>query len=131
MRGPASKFVDMMVLSALRPDAGLGEFLAHRARSAPVLRLAGEAVAGALVLVAAMWWSPRAQLVIATAALCFCCYALWGLLDRARSRSAGHGWIAASRILQLSCWLCVAIGLLAGAGVLFSVWAIALGTWIS
>ena len=36
----------MMVLSALRPDASLSEFLAHRARSASVRRLAIDAVIG-------------------------------------------------------------------------------------
>jgi len=121
----------MMVLSALRPDASLTEFLAHRGRSAPATRLAAEAVAGLAVLTAAMRWNPPAQLVIATAALCFVSYASWGLLDRARSRAASRGWIGTERILHAACVLCVAIGLVAGAGVLLSIWALALGTWIS
>jgi hypothetical protein len=121
----------MMVLSALRPDASLGEFLAHRARSAPVVRLAAEAIAGFVVLGAALWWNPRAQLVIASASLCFVCYALWGLLDRARAIASGRGWHATRRALSVSLGLCVLIGLIAGAGVLLSVWALALGTWIS
>jgi hypothetical protein len=121
----------MMVLSALRPDASLTEFLAHRARSAPATRLAAEAVAGLVVLIAAMRWNPPARLVIATAALCFASYALWGLLDRARSRAASRGWIVTERILHAASVLCVAIGLVGGAGVLLSVWALALGTWIS
>lgn len=121
----------MMVLSALRPDASLIEFLAHRARSAPVTRLAAEAITGLAVLVAAMWWNPPAQMVIATAALSFACYASWGLLDRVRSKAASRGWNGTARILHASCVLCVGVGLVAGAGVLLSIWAIALGTWIS
>jgi hypothetical protein len=121
----------MMVLSALRPDASLGEFLAHRARSAPVLRLAGEAVGAALVITAALWWNPAARLLIVTSASSFFCYAAWGLLDRARSRVAARGSGAAVRILGLLCMLCAAIGVIAAAGVLLSLWALALGTWIS
>jgi hypothetical protein len=121
----------MMVLSALRPDATLTEFLAHRARSAPATRLAVEAVAGMVVLTATMRWNPPAQLVIAAAALCFASYASWGLIDRARSRAASRGWSGAERILHAASVLCVAIGLVGGAGVLLSIWALALGTWIS
>jgi hypothetical protein len=121
----------MMVLSALRPDASLIEFLAHRARSAPTLRLAAEAIAGLVALAGAMWWNPPARMVIATTALCFSCYASWGLLDRVRSHAVRRGWRATARILQVSCLLSVGVGLLAGAGVLLSIWAIALGTWIS
>lgn len=72
----------MMVLSVLRPDASLAEFLAYRARSASAARLAAEAVVGAAAIVAALWWNPSARLVIATATGCFSCYAIWGLLDR-------------------------------------------------
>ena len=120
-----------MVLSALRPDASLGEFLAHRARSAPVVRLAAEAIAGLIVLGAALWWNPRAQVVIASASLCLVSYALWGLLDRAHAVSSARGWHSATRALAVSRGLCVFLGLIAGAGVLLSVWALALGTWIS
>ena len=121
----------MMVLSALRPDAGLGEFLAHRARSAPVARLAGEAVAAAALVAAALWWNPKAQLLIVTSAGCFLCYAVWGLLDRARSHIVARGATAAARTLQGLCVMCAVLGVLAGAGFVLSIWAMALGTWIS
>jgi hypothetical protein len=121
----------MMVLSALRPDASLVEFLAHRARSAPVARLAAEAIAGFAVAGAAWWWNPRAQLFIASCATSFFCYAMWGLLDRARSVSIARTRNLAARILNVACALFVAIGVVAGAGVLLSIWALALGTWIS
>src|SRR4051794_31984481 len=114
----------MMVLSALRPDASLGEFLAHRARAAPVIRLAAEAVAAVAVLGAALWWNPRAQLVIASASVCFASYALWGLLDRASAIASTRGWPATALALAYSRGLCVVIGVIAGAGVLLSVWAL-------
>ena len=34
-------------------------------------------------------------------------------------------------IFRIACALLVAIGVLSGAGVLLSIWALALGTWIS
>ena len=121
----------MMVLSALRPDAGLFEFLAHRARSAPARRLAIDAVGGAAVLVAALRWNPAAQLVIASAATFLFSYGAWGLLDRARSRLSNRGRLRAVGLLDALCVLSAALGVLAAGGVLLPVWAIALGTWIS
>lgn len=117
----------MMVLSALRPDASLPEFLAHRARAAPLWRLAIDAVMGAAASAAVVWWRPPASLVLASAALCFFSYGAWGLLDRARSHAA-H---ASRTLLGALCAVCAALGVLAAAGLLLGVWAIALGTWIS
>jgi hypothetical protein len=36
-----------------------------------------------------------------------------------------------SQALNASAWAFTAIGIVAGAGVLLSIWALALGTWIS
>ncbi|HEV7387958.1 MAG TPA: hypothetical protein VGN73_05020 [Gemmatimonadaceae bacterium] len=121
----------MMVLSALRPDASLIEFLAHRARSAPAARLVGEEGAALAVLSAALWWNPPAQLLLVSSAICFASYAAWGLSDRARGRATTAGWTRSARILRACCVSIAAIGIVAGAGVLLSVWALALGTWIS
>ena len=121
----------MMVLSALRADASLDEYLAHRARSAPTGRLVAEAIAAVAIAGAAWRWNPRAQLVIVTCAVCFSCYALWGLVDRARTRAIARSWNFAALIFRIACALLVAIGVLSGAGVLLSIWALALGTWIS
>ena len=121
----------MMVLSALRPDASLPEFLAYRARSAPILRLAAEGLTAVAVLVAAIWWNPAAQLVVVSVSTCFLCYASWGLLDRATGHAASRGWRAAATIFRALSSVLVGIGFLAGGGVLFSIWALALGTWIS
>ena len=123
----------MMVLSALRPDAGLLEFLAHRARSASARRLAIDVVVSVAVFYAVFRWSPGPQLVIASAAGVLFSYGAWGLLDRARARSglANNRWTEVAGLLEALCALCAVIGVLAGAGVLFAVWALALGTgWI-
>ena len=121
----------MMVLSALRPDAGLFEFLAHRARSAPARRLGIDAVGGAAVLVAALWWNPAAQPLIASAATLLFSYGAWGLLDRVRSRLLNRGWPKTVGLVDALCVFSAALGVLAAAGILLAVWAIALGTWIS
>lgn len=121
----------MMVLSALRPDASLPEFLAHRARSAPLWRLAIDTVMGGATAAAVVWWRPTASLVLASAALCFFLYGAWGLLDRARSHAALANRTSFGRLFDVLCALCAALGVLAAAGLLLGVWAIALGTWIS
>lgn len=121
----------MMVLSALRPDASLPEFLAHRARSASLWRLAIDTVMGGAASAAVVWWRPTASLVLASAALCFFSYGAWGLLDRARSHAALANRTFLGRLLDVVCALCAALGVLAAAGLLLGVWAIALGTWIS
>ncbi len=121
----------MMVLSALRPDASLPEFLVYRARSASIRRLAIDVLIGTVGCAAALWWKPSGWLVFASAALCFFAYGMWGTLDRVRSRPAPArgAWIRG--FLDAMCALSALLGAFAGAGVLLGVWAVALGTWIS
>jgi hypothetical protein len=121
----------MMVLSALRPDASLLEFLAHRARSASVRRLWIDALSGAAVFAAALWAQPAAQLVIASMAACLMCYGAWGLLDSARSRLAIRGWSRSAGVFDGLSAIVASLGILGAACFLFAVWAMALGTWIS
>lgn len=121
----------MMVLSALRPDASLLEFLAHRARLASVRRLTIDAIVGFIGSAAALWWKPDAWLTLATVALIFVAYGGWGILDRARSRETLLGKTLVVAMLEVSCALFTALGVVAAAGLLFSVWTAALGTWIS
>lgn len=121
----------MMVLSALRPDASLSEFLAHRARSASIRRLSADLAAGTAGAAAALWWRPVAWLVLTSLALCFFAYGAWGLVDRARSRVALRGNRFVSATMDALCAAMAAVGVVAAAGLLLSVWAIALGTWIS
>jgi hypothetical protein len=108
------------------------EFLAGRARSASVRRLAIDIVVGVLAFYAAVVWSPAARLVIASAATVLFSYGTWGLLDRTRSRLASSLSLQTAGLLEALCALSAALGLLAGAGVLLAVGALAIGTgWIS
>jgi hypothetical protein len=120
-----------MVLSALRPDAGLFEFLAHRARSASVRRLAIDALGGAAGVAATLRWNPAAQLVVASAATLLFSYGAWGMLDRVRTHLANRRWVRTTGLIDALCALCAALGALAAGAVLLAVWAFALGTWIS
>ena len=121
----------MMVLSALRPEASLAEFLAHRARSASVKRLSLDIVAGFVGLAAAWLWRPQGWLVAASIAACFSTYGAWGLADRVRRspQNAGSPLLHAS--MNALCALMAVAGVIAAGTLLLSVWALALGTWIS
>ena len=121
----------MMVLSALRPDASLPEFLVHRARSASVRRLAADAIAGGAGFAGALWWRPSGWLILASSALCFFSYGVWGMLDRVHSRPVVTLRTSLAGLLEATCLLFALLGALAAAGVLLGVWALALGTWIS
>jgi hypothetical protein len=79
----------------------------------------------------ALWWRPVAWLVLASLALCFFAYGAWGLADRARSRLAFRNNRFVSTSMDAACAAIAAVGVVATAGLLLSVWAIALGTWIS
>ena len=121
----------MMVLSALRPDASLSEFLAHRARTASLRRLSIDFAVGFAGASAALWWRPSGWFVLDGLALCFFAYGAWGLADRARSRAATKGSRFVSVSMEILCAAMAAAGVLAAAALLLGVWAIALGTWIS
>jgi len=121
----------MMVLSALRPDASLAEFLVHRARSASFQRLSIDVAAGIAGSSAALWWRPSGWLVVTSVALVFFAYGGWGLADRARSSKTAQEHRVLRGSMETVCALFGATGLLAAAALLYGVWAIALGTWIS
>jgi hypothetical protein len=121
----------MMVLSALRPDASLPEFLTHRARSASVRRLSIDLAIGLAGFAAALRWRPPAWLVVASLALIFFAYGGWGIADRARSMAASRNSRHLRAMLDALCFLLGGAGVIATAALLYSVWAAALGTWIS
>jgi hypothetical protein len=121
----------MMVLSAIRPEAGLPEFLAHRARAASLRRLSLDLVVGLGALFALLWWRPAGLLVLGSAALLFAFYGAWGISDRARSATAATSDARLLSSLNVLCGMLAAGGVLAMAGLFFGIWSIALGTWIS
>ena len=121
----------MMVLSALRPDASLPEFLAYRARSASVRRLSIDLAVGVVGSAAALHWRPTAWLIVASLAMIFFAYGGWGISDRYRSIATTRDNRGSCALLDVVCLILVAVGVLATAALLYSVWAMALGTWIS
>jgi hypothetical protein len=121
----------MMVLSALRPDASLLEFLESRARAASVRRLGVEAIAALVIVTGGFGAFPFARPVVVTLAGAFLCYAAWGLVDRARSHSAIRGWGRTAQCLRVLCGLLVGLGVLSGVGSILAIWFIVLGdAWV-
>src|SRR4051812_16381364 len=100
----------MMVLSALRPDSALAEFLAHRARSASVRRLAIDFAVGLAGVSSVLWWRPQYWLMLASMLGCFLAYGGWGLLDRALSRDPTQSGGALRVIVENLRRLSVALG---------------------
>jgi len=121
----------MMVLSALRPDASLLEFLAARARSATWRRLTVDVLIGAAILAAAVRWDSSARLVGVSAALMLIAYGVWGLFEHARVGLEPRGWRRTASVLRTAGTGVAVAGVLAAIGVLLGVWGLALGTWIS
>jgi hypothetical protein len=120
----------MMVLSALRPDASLPEFLAHRARASSVRRLEIDLLASLVVIGAEIWVRHARWLPVVSLAVCLAAYAAWGLLDRVRARRTPTSNLT-SGALDVATAFLAALGIVGVAALLFSVWALALGTWIS
>jgi hypothetical protein len=121
----------MMVLSALRPDASLLEFLQGRARAAPVRRLAVEGITAFALVAGGFVALSYARPVVTTVAGAFFCYAAWGLADRARSYSAVRGRRSTAQYLSVVCGLLVGLGVLSGVGSILAVWFIVLGdAWV-
>jgi len=120
-----------MVLSALRPDASLVEYLEHRARSTSIARLVFQATVAFAVVAAGFGPLPFARPVVGTFAGVFFCYAAWGLRDRARSHYVKRGWTLTAQYLTLLCALFVGLGVLSGLGLILAIWFVALGSaWV-
>jgi hypothetical protein len=121
----------MMVLSALRPDASVVEYLEHRARSVSIVRLAAQAIVAFAFVTGGFGRLTFARPVVGTLAGVFFCYAVWGLLDRARSHYTTRGWRLTAQILRILCALFVGLGVLSGLGLILAIWFVALGSaWV-
>lgn len=111
------------------PDAGLVEFITHRARHSSDRRLVANALIGILISVAAALWRPFAWVPLLCAALCFAMFGLWGIADRELiDHPDGEARSTMLRVLRMAAAL---FGMAAGAGLMLSVLALTLGTWIS
>ena len=121
----------MMVLSALRPDASLVEYLEYRARSASMPRLVFQAIVAIGLMAGGFGRLPFARPVVGTFAGVFFCYAAWGLLDRARFHYAKRGWTLTARYLRVLCAAFVGLGVLSGLAFILAIWFVALGSaWV-
>ena len=121
----------MMVLSARRPDASLLEFLAQRARLSSAPRLVADVAIGVIVFFAAGRLDSWTRIALSMAAVSIIAYGGWGLLERSSDRFRVGRWPLIAGALAALRALLVIGGVLAAVGVLLSVWALALGTWIS
>jgi hypothetical protein len=120
-----------MVESLSRSDAdpGLRELLVARARHASDGRLVSDVIGGALVASIVLLWRPAGWLPLLSAACCFAAFGAWGISDRVLREQAAPGrW---TRVLAIARTAAAVLGAAAGVSLLFSLWGLALGTWIS
>jgi hypothetical protein len=121
----------MMVLSSLRPDASIVEYLEHRARALSLRGLVARTVLSLALVLAGLAWITVARPVIITLALAYFCYAAWGLADRARVYTEVSGPRASARYFSALCTLIVWLGVLSGISFVMSVGFLLLGApWI-
>ena len=120
-----------MVESLPRSNAepSLRELLVARARHASDGRLVADVIGGALIAAVVLIWRPGGWLPLLSAACCFAMFGAWGISDRIlREQSAPDQW---TRVLTMARAAAAVIGAIAGATLIFSLWGLALGTWIS
>ncbi|HEX5409840.1 MAG TPA: hypothetical protein VFW89_08735 [Gemmatimonadaceae bacterium] len=123
-----------MIETIPRSNASLPELLAQRARHASDGRLAFDVAGGIIVATIAAILTPPGWLQLFSAALTFASFGAWGICDRmlserslpgAPERDARDHWLRAARLAAAALGACAAVVLL------FSVFALMLGTWIS
>ena len=118
-----------MVLSSLRPESSLVEFLASQARRESIRDLAYRTAAAlALTVIAFVAFG---QPILTTASMAYFSYAMWGLLDRARSRSIIAGSGTAAHYLKILCAIFATLGVASGIGLLMAIGFTLLGSpWV-
>jgi uncharacterized membrane protein len=120
-----------MMNPALRPDAGLAEFLVARARAASDGRLVLDVVAGALIALGLAMWRPKGWISLVAASLCLAAFGLWGIADRELRERAHGSPPAIVLVLRAARATATLVGVLAAVTALFATLGVALGTWIS
>lgn len=119
-----------MIDTVPRPDASLPEFLAARARHATDTRLTVDALAGLTVAAVVAYWNGPGAPFLASVALCFFAYGIWGIADR----ELGERPMAAPRVrgaLTVLRTLAAVLGFAAAAYIVVLALAKALGVMIS
>jgi len=126
-----------MIETIPRSNASLPELLVQRARHASDGRLALDLAGGIIVATIATTLAPPGWLQMLSAALTFASFGAWGICDRMLSEQAAIDgpatleragrirWLRAARMAAAALGTCAAVVLL------FSVFALMLGTWIS
>ena len=120
-----------MVESVPRSNAepGLRELLVARARGASDGRLVSDVIGGALIACIVLFWRPTGWLPLLSAACCFAAFGAWGISDRVLREQPDPA--RSTRVLTIVRAAAAVVGAVAGLALLFSLWALALGTWIS
>jgi hypothetical protein len=114
-----------------RPDAGLPEFLAARARHASDSRLAADAIGGMLVGVSAAVLRFPAWYLVLAAAACFFAFGIWGIADRELGERGDGASRSLRTTLRAAEVIAAILGTLAFASLLLILMGIALGRIIS
>lgn len=108
------------------------QFLSDRARHASDTRLALDAAGGVVIALAAVLWRPSEWVLLVGLALCFAAYGGWGMADRELGeRTTTRASASSLRLVRALRWVAAIIGFAAGLTVLFRLFTLALGTWIS
>ncbi|HEX6533009.1 MAG TPA: hypothetical protein VF041_00345 [Gemmatimonadaceae bacterium] len=110
-------------------EHSLGVVLAARARRASDGRLAIDAAAGVVAIVAALIWRPPGWGLVAALAGCFLAFGAWGIADR--SLVARGGDAGAARLLGAVRAAAVVLGALSGVALLVIALGLGLGRMIS
>lgn len=121
----------MMVLSSLRPDASIVEYLEHRARAASLRGLVARSVLALVFVIAGLRWMAVGKPVLVSLAVTYFCYAVWGMLDRARSNAQNHPSSSRTAYLTALCTFFVWIAVISGIAFVMSIGFLLLGApWI-
>ena len=111
------------------PEPTLRELLVARARHASDGRLVADVIGGGLVGTLVLFWRPAGWLPLLAAACCFVAFGIWGISDRVlREQPAPDRWTMALTVVRI---VAAVIGIIGAATLLFGLWGLALGTWIS
>lgn len=116
-------------LSRSNAEPTLPELLASRARHSSDGRLVADVIFGSAFATSALLWRPSAWLVLVSAACCFAAFGAWGITDRILGeQDKPERW---TRLLRAGRVAAVVVGTIAALAFIFSLWGLALGTWIS
>ena len=120
-----------MVLSSLRPEVSLVDFLESQARRESTRGLVARTAAALALMAVGLGPVSWAKPIAVALSIAYFSYAAWGLLDRARSHSMNSGRAVTVRYLNVLCAMFVGLGVLAGIALLMAIGFTLLGSpWV-